>query len=74
MALSPRTVMEQRRARPEPRITVRTYVTPTSGADVSYVSWAMWRYCTRFPEDVAFADLVEVRHHGDGLPLVMGAS
>lgn len=71
--MSPRTASEQRHHRTSPRITVRTYVTPTSGAEIHYLSWAMWRYCTRFPEEVGLADLVATSHKRlgrmDGIPL-----
>lgn len=74
MALEDRTSETSRPAnRSEPRLTVREYWTPTSGYDVSYLSWAMWRYCRQFPEDVVLIDQAETIHKSigrqDGTPL-----
>lgn len=61
------------RAKPEPRIMVRMYSTPTTGADVAFTCWGQWRYLTRFPEEMGLADMVEMRNKRlgrfDGIPL-----
>jgi hypothetical protein len=38
-------------------------VRSVNGVWIAYASWFVWRFLTRFPEDTAFADSVEVHHH-----------